>query len=176
MILSTARQLIGLALAAALLPINARAQTVVFPDLASHIKLCDSVSLIDSDGGRVEGAVADVTTASRTLLLNDAKTVFPEATVSGRFINDPVWEGALIGLAVGAVAGAMLGRLSCADSGTCTSGPIVLGALLGGLGAWIGARIDGLISIRVPYRLGASLKVSPIVAPNPQGIRMSIRF
>jgi hypothetical protein len=184
MIFPTPRRLIGLALAAALLPINAQAQTVVFPDLASHIKLGDLVSLTDSDGKRVEGKVTDLTVSSLTLLLDGSgtKSVFREATVSRIVIKDSRRNGALIGLAAGAIPGVILGfgfkEYCYNEASSCPAAPFGMGAVFGGIGAAIGAGIDGLIhkSIRVARRPGATLNLSPIVAPNTQGIRVSIRF
>ena len=184
MILSMLRGLAGVALAVALLPIDAQAQTVVFPDLASHIRSGDRVSLTDRDGTRVEGEVADLTASSLTLLLDASATkrVFPEATVSRIVVKDSLRNGALIGLAAGALPGAILGvyatSLCEGDDGCAVLLPVVGGAFYGGIGAAIGAGIDALIkkTIDVSRQPRASVTLAPVFGPNQQGIRVSIRF
>lgn len=179
----TLRRPVWLALAVALVPSTARAQAVSFPELPDHIKAGNTVSIVEPNGERITGKIADLTSSSLTLLLEDGKKkTFPEVDVRRIVVRDSRRNGALIGLAAGAIPGAILGfwaRAACEGEDACAAlMPLVSGAFYGGIGAAIGAGIDGVINktIDVSRQQPASLTVAPVVGLNRQGMLVSIRF
>ncbi len=160
------------------------AQSVAIAELPAYVKTGDAVSITGVDGSRLEGRVAALTDRSLTLLVNDSATGdIRLADVGQIVIRDSRKNGALIGLAAGAVPGTALGFFMskyCANEGGsgCSNGPVVIGAIFGGVGAAIGGAIDGLIrrTIRVNPRQGVRVNVSPIVRTDRRGMSVSIRF
>ena len=176
--------LLSLVLGVALVvPERAVAQTVPFARLSDHVKVGDVVSMTGPDGRLTIGEVAELTATSLTLLVNEAeRRAFAEGAVRRVAVRDSRRNGALIGLAIGAVPGAWLGTLMTTyctnEASSCPAAPFVLGAATGVTGAAIGAGIDGLINraVDVAPPRGAGLTVSPVIGAGRQGILMSIRF
>jgi len=170
-----ARLVTPLVLIGALVPADARAQTIPFAELSGRVKPGDSVSITGADGRRTKGRVTELTASSLTLRVNDERRTFPEATVRKIVVEDSLLNGALIGFAAGFVPGAVLFPYMPDSEG---SGILIGGALFAGAGAAIGLVIDGLFhrSITVSPPHGATFTVSPVLSPDRQAMLVSIRF
>jgi hypothetical protein len=95
--------------------------------------------------------------------------------------SDSLRNGALIGFAVGAVAGALVAvAIICEGAAVCAPG----GALLwGGVGAGIGLGIDAarkgkqVLVYRAPGASGgARLSIAPVITPRTKGVAVSYSF
>jgi hypothetical protein len=154
-----------------------------FTELRLLVRPGDKISVIGTDGVEVTGRLTQLTAAAVTLTLEGRRRDFEEADVTTirQRRPDSLQNGALIGMAVG--GGLML--VGVAASGVHDdeeAGWWVLGTLVyAGVGAGIGAGIDALITkpqviYERPARLGARLRVAPILMPRRQGVRASLSF
>ena len=171
-----ARLVTPLVLIGALVPADARAQTIPFTELSGRVKPGDSVSITGADGRRTKGRVTELTASSLTLRVNNERRTFPEATVRRVVVNDSLANGVLIGFAAGFASGAVIGWAAAAgESYEAVPGA---GVVFGGLGAAIGAGVDGLFRrrINVSQPQSATFTVSPVVSPDRQAMLVSIRF
>jgi len=181
---SAARPLVTWApLAAAiivLLPALAAAQEPVasFEQLNTRLKVGDTVWVTDAQGREVKGQITELHDASITL----AERTFAAADV-GRVrlrVNDSVLTGTLIGLATGVAAGAAV--LGQGDTDPSAGGIVGAALLFGGVGAAVGAGIDGMVhGKRDVYRAaGASssarLSIAPVVTPRTKGLALVYSF
>jgi hypothetical protein len=188
MISSHRRSFRGLMAAVGLFPTTVGAQTVAqsFDELQRMLKVDQTVFVTDETGRLTKGKVADLSASSLTLLA-PAKRIFGEGTVTRINRADAVWNGALIGLGVGAIPGAWLGTVYC-DECQHRTGPVLIGVLLfSGIGAAIGAGIDvsadkvGRLVYRSRQRPAQSQQrtgvlVSSLISENRQSILVSVRF
>jgi hypothetical protein len=105
------------------------------------------------DAGTVHPVGSVVRRANDTLFLRlatgGAPLPIPESTIEtvevsgGR--HTKAGQGALIGLAVGSLGGAVLGGISaCDDWCTPAQGALALGVIMGGLGAGLGALVGSM--------------------------------
>jgi len=130
---------------------EARAQVVdSFAELPGVLKSGTKVFVADDSGQTTKGKITALSPASIALLTNrDERISLPSNRVRMVSRIDSRWNGFLIGAAAGAVPGAMLGagfKTYCEnESASCPQAPLVMGALFGLAGGWIGAGIDGLI-------------------------------
>ena len=158
----------------ALLPVIAAAQEPVtsFDQLNTRLRIGDTVWVTDAQGREIKGRILELHDASITL----TERTFSAAEV-GRVrlrVNDSVLTGTLIGLATGLGAGAaVLGQGDTDPSGGTIAGAALL---FGGVGAAVGAGIDGLIhGKRDVYRSpGASssarVSLAPVLAPRSKSV------
>lgn len=164
------------------LPGGARAQNPgAFAELTGQIKVNDTVWVTESDGDRMKGKVVVLTLSSLTLLVeNVGARAFPEISVGKIARVDSRWNGAAIGFAAGAIPGSRIAQFSCGEgpSGTCERAALVGAFLFGGIGAAIGAGIDGLINktVYISGRQTASLTISPVIGASRKGVLVSIGF
>jgi hypothetical protein len=150
-----------------------------FDQLKTRVKVGDTIWVTDAQGREIKGKIRELTPASLTLDRGAAGRNFAAADV-GRVrlrVDDSLLTGTLIGLGTGLAAGAaMLGQ----GDEDPTSGGIVGAALLfGGVGAAVGAGIDGLIhGKRDVYRAGptARLSLAPLITPREKGVAVSFAF
>jgi hypothetical protein len=162
------------------------AQTPVsdFGQISTRVRVGETVYVTDSAGREHKGMLFDLSASQLVLESGGKRQDFPAgqvATISWR-AHDPLGNGALIGMAVGAGFVGIAALSSC-DSTEC-GGWMLLGMLAyGGIGAGIGAGIDALIPGKmIPvYRSasgkqGASLSFSPILSPRRQGLAATVRF
>ena len=174
------RPLTWLVLIVALAPEHALAQTVQFAELSGHIKLGDSIAVTGGDGRRTKGRVTELTPSTLTLISETVTTTFDERTVRKIARIDSRWNGALMGFAAGAVPGARLAQFSCGEGpvGTCGRAGWAGALVFGGIGAAIGAGVDGLINkaVYVQRQRSARLTFSPVASTGWRGARVSIRF
>lgn len=165
------------------LPGGARAQNASssFGDLPGLIKTDDAVLITESDGHRIKGKVVNLTPSSVTLLVDGVETrAFQEPSIRKIARVDSRWNGALIGIAAGAIPGSRIAQFSCGEgpSGTCERAAVAGALLFGGIGAAIGAGIDGLINkvVYISRQQPASLAVSPVIGRNRQGVLVAVGF
>ena len=141
----------------------------------------DRVTVTDSTGQELTGSIASLSPASLTLLVEGSPRVFDEADVGDirQRRPDSLKNGAIHGLSIGAILGAV--ALGVAYQGEGTGTAIGMGALFyGGIGAGIGAGVDALIEgRRVIYRSSGSarrLTVAPLLARGRRGVAVSLGF
>ena len=160
-----------------LAPSPAPAQTVStsFEELRQVLKKGRTVVVTDATGQRTRGKVADVSPSSLVVLTPEART-FTEGTVSEIRATDPVWNGALIGAAIGTGFAMWDYLIDPSEPGNAVAFTIGIG-----LGSAIGAGIDALVN-RGGKLLYASARpirrvtISPVLGKDRQGALVSVRF
>jgi len=171
----------------ALMPSLALAQqSRSFAALQSVLKIGDSVRVTDSSGKVAEGRIADVSVSALKLLVAGRQQDMPESGIREvkRRRPDPRWNGALIGAAIGALAGAAVkqwncGSTDCGEGGLVDPGFYVFGA---GIGAGAGALVDRSIKrfdtvfVRPPTASRRSFKLTPILSKKAKGLELWLRF
>ena len=176
-VLAVVSLLLAFALAAAQEPVRD------FTQLDTRLRPGDTVWVTDAHGREVKGRIGTLSPDTLTLS-NDAARSYAAADVLQlrQRRPDPLWNGALIGFAVGGGLGLGLGDFS----GSWSWGDAAVGALMiGGIGAGIGVGIDAMIPGKqlVVYRApgardGASarLSVAPVITPRTRGVAMAFAF
>ena len=133
------------------LSVEARAQVAdSFAELTGVLKSGTKVFVADDSGQTTKGKITELSPASIALLTNrDERISLSSNRVRMVSRIDSRWNGFLIGAAAGAIPGALLGvgfKTYCEnESASCPQAPLVMGALAGLVGGWIGSGIDGLI-------------------------------
>ena len=171
------------------IPSGAIAQAPVssFDQLATRLRVGDTVYVTDAAGREHKGTIGDLSASSLALLVEKTPRDFPKANVHTIQSQQPdsLANGALIGLAVGAAlatAGLIYGEVT--DPGYTSAGAVVgTVAVLGGVGAGIGTLIDAgtpgkkVLVYRAPAASPAArVSVLPLVSPRRQGLAVSVRF
>jgi hypothetical protein len=139
----------------------------------------------DAQGREIKGRIQTLTPDALTLRGDGA------GTFAGRDVSlirqrqaDGIWNGALIGLAVGGGLAAA-GCISIAgedDAGAwCAMGLVAYGVFGTGIGIAIDAMIPGkkLVAYRAPGAAGAPsarVSVAPVVTPRTKGVAVSFAF
>jgi hypothetical protein len=121
----------------------AAAQTAAFPDLAA-IKRGLSVTVVDDDGRRIDGKVEEVTQDVVRLSRRDVVEVVPLAQVVRVEKQDSLKNGALTGLAIGAMFGIGATIAAGPDPGFAVAA--ITGNVL--LYTFIGVAVDSMIDGR----------------------------
>jgi hypothetical protein len=160
-----------------LAPSPAPAQTLSnsFEELRLLLKNGQTVVVTDATGQRTKGKVADVSSSSLVVLVPDART-FTERTVSEIRASDPVWNGALIGAAIGTGLALWDYLIDPSEPGNAVVFTVAIG-----LGTAIGAGIDALVNrggtlLYVSPRPIRRVMLSPILGKDRQGALVSVRF
>ena len=151
----------------------------VFGDL----KPGDPISIIDTGERRTRGTLQALTASTLSLLTHGEPRTFEAAHIAKISVRDPILNGALIGLGIGAVPGIVLGRFVgtyCENEAGrgCERAPIVVTALFAAVGAGIGAGIDGLFE-QVVYdssRRTPAVTLLPTVATGRQALTVSVAW
>jgi hypothetical protein len=158
------------------------AQTPTFAEVAPRLQPGTAVRL-DIDGTRVEGDVERVTPDGLVVRRGPARETFvvPLERLQAITYGDSNRNGAIIGLAVGVVPGAVMGAVGswlCEnEGGNCEAAPFVLGAITGVFGLGIGVAVDELIKTTVRFgAAGATASVRVVPDPRRPAARLSIRF
>jgi hypothetical protein len=166
-----------LALFVIVAPNPAPAQTASnsFEELRLLLKKGQTVVVTDATGQRTKGKVADVSPSSLVVLIPDART-FTERTVSEIRASDPVWNGALIGAAIGTGLAMWDYLIDPSEPGNAVVFTVAIG-----LGTAIGAGIDALVNrggtlLYVSPRPIRRVTISPILGKDRQGALVSVRF
>ena len=164
----------------------AQAPTQSFTDLRSILTDGDAVQIMDSNGKATRGHITGVSTDALTLTVDGRQRVLPEATIQTitRRRHDPWWNGALLGAAVGAVAGTVIAHQNCGST-DCGEGGLVdpgFKVIFGGIGAGAGALVDRFISrfdpvfARPPAARVGRLRLSPVLSKGTKGFELSVTF
>jgi hypothetical protein len=185
---SAARQFVTWAPLAAvlivLLPVVATAQEPVtsFDQLNTRLKVGDTVWVTDAQGREIKGRIRGLSATSLLLDAGGSPQDLQAARVGTIRVqqSDSLKNGALIGLAAGAVAGALVMVAVCEGEAGCAPGGALLGA---GAGAGIGVGIDAarggkkVLAYRAPGASGsARLSLAPLITPHTKGVALSYSF
>jgi hypothetical protein len=155
----------------------APAQTVSnsFEELRQVLRKGQTVVVTDATGQRTKGKVTDVSPSSLVVLTPAART-FTERTVSEIRVTDRVWNGALIGAAIGTGFAMWDYLIDPSEPGNAVVFTVGIG-----LGSAVGAGIDALVN-RGGKLLYASprpiprVTISPVIGKNRQRALVSVRF
>jgi hypothetical protein len=156
-----------------------------FDQLMVLVKPGDKITVVDVDGRRAEGRIANLSRLNLTLATKAGPLQLGEGDVGTiqQRRDDSLRNGAIIGAAAGAGYGvAMLTFASMmSDGGDVIPISVVTGmAIFTGLGAAAGAGIDALIRRRevIFEKPGGMRKVaiSPLFLQGGRGIAVSVRF
>jgi hypothetical protein len=124
---------------------NAQVATGSFVELQSQIARGDTIFVTNAEGQTLEGRVRAVSESSLTLQRGAATLTFrPEDVMRVTRRGHEVRNAALMGLAVGFLAGSALALTSDNCTYTCFSSPagvLAFGSLGGGIGLSVGAMV-----------------------------------
>ena len=156
-------------------PISAQS----FEQLQVLVSAGDAVKVIDRDGNRVTGRIADVSGSRLILDINGTNRTFVESDVREirRRGGDSLANGAWVGFGV-AVGIGTLGLASWCAAEPCSGVQMLSIPFYGALGAGIGVAVDALIrGERALYRAPGTLAISvtPIVGRRT-GVGVSFAF
>ena len=154
-------------------------------DVAQKVQKGDRVKVTAKDGTVVSGRFDDVSGSSLRISISGKPQDFPVATIKeiSRKRPEPGWNGALIGLGVGAAASAVAVSTTCSNDPECNTYAAIafIPAFVGG-GAAVGAIIDSLISKYDPIFVQQAsldrmrLRLSPVVRKDAKGVQVSVSF
>jgi hypothetical protein len=163
------RRIAGLVVAIALLPAVARAQAVArsFEDARRALKVGETVVVTDESGRETKGRVEELTASSLTV----GTRIFAEETVTEIRMADSLWNGALIGAAIGAGLAAWDYAIDPSEPGNAAISAIAISA-----GAAIGAGIDALKSRLLYSSSRREVGLSLLVEAKRRGVAVSLRF
>jgi hypothetical protein len=159
---------IVLTLIAVAVPLGASAQTPV-PDLAGALRSGDTVYVLDHALRETVGVFGRRTDDGIRLMVGGELRDFPMADVQQitRRGGDPIWNGALVGAAIGGVAAGV----STEHVGMAVGGAVIYGAI----GALVDWAVPGRVSVyRAPARRSAAMM--PIVDGAQRGLRVAVSF
>ena len=162
---------------------HAGAQTVAsFDELPRVLSPGDVVTVVDNSGETHVGRIIDLSPSALSLQTFGVRRDLPAPDVSSirQRRSDPLGNGTLIGLGVGAIPGALLGAFTYAYEGAAGR---AVGSMVFPLavGVGVGAGVDALIrnSYVIYERRGAGRKgltVSPLVSAYRRGVVVSLSF
>ncbi|HYT68444.1 MAG TPA: hypothetical protein VEL51_18605 [Vicinamibacterales bacterium] len=180
----------GLMVAGRAAPIAAQGVTPTFEDLRADAHRGETVYVTDQAGKRVKGRVVRISPASIELVVKGSPREWRASDVA--WITERhrhAGRGALIGLAIGATAGALLvvADSSCENShyegcgGDDAGYALVFAALFGGMGGGAGAAVGAAIRSEHVLYVAArprttSHVLAPIVSQGIIGVRAQLRF
>jgi hypothetical protein len=163
----------------------ARAQQVAssFDELRGLVGPGEIVHVTNANGTKARGRIVEVSGSSLDVILgsDDAVLRFSEHDVNNILAerHDSIWNGPLIGLAVGAGAGLII-ELGAKTEYQSFNGGGAVG--LGTLGFLIGLSIDALNREKVMVYVhprdprAASLRIAPILSKSSAGLQVAIGF
>jgi len=156
---------------------SASAQTVAtsFEELERILRTGQTVEVVDAGGQRTRGKIAELAGASLVVLVPATRT-FTEADVVEIKAIDRLWNGALIGGAVGAGLATWDYLVDPSEPGNAAVYAVAIG-----LGTAIGAGIDALVNRggRVLYAAPPQRRttlLSLVLGSHRCGAQVSIRF
>lgn len=161
--------------AVGLLPAIVDAQTAPVT-LDNAVSRGQTVVIVDQTGAKVKGRVADVSSTEIVLLTPDRR-MFARDTVARITRIDGVWNGALIGAAIGLapaigiwIAGACGGDYANSDRNCLLGAAFLAGGALGG------AAMDAAISKTVYRSARTHVKIVPKLSPSQSSLAVRIGF
>lgn len=154
----------------------ASAQTAgTFEELPSLLSQGDVVTVTDDQGRLLAGRILDLTPSGLSLESTGARlSLSADQVESIRHLRfDPLENGTLIGVGIGAIPGFLLG------AATRNIGPSMVVGLAAGAG--IGAAVDAIIrETRVVYRQANASRqewtVTPLLSAHHRGVAVSLGF
>lgn len=165
---------------------HARAQELAgtFDQLRVLVKTGDTITVTDQAGIETRGRLTELSPSSLALMVDGQKRVYaaPDVSTIQAKRTDPLANGALWGLGVGATLGLALGLYMEGWDSEPSHGALAVTAALtyGGIGAGIGAGLDALHQSRQviyagPRRIARGLTMAPMVGRRT-GVALSIGF
>ena len=155
----------------AFVPCTARAQAVAqsFDELQHSLRVGQEVVVIDDSGRTTKGTVRDVSHTSITV----GPSRFDETAIRELRVSDRLWNGALIGAAIGTGFATWDYAIDPSEPGNAAIFTVAIG-----LGSAIGAGIDALIKGKVLYRSKgkAAIAVTPLLSTMQRGATVTVRF
>jgi hypothetical protein len=180
----------ALSLALVLLPAglaHAQAPAQSLAELQLKVRIGEKVQVIDRSGNKTEGRFDGVSGSSLALIARGSRREFLETQIREvtRQRPESKWDGTLIGLGAGALAGFISVKTHCRNASErddCLAvGYTFLVPIFAGAGAGTGALIDLAIkrhdtifapAVASSYRL----RVSPLLTGQRKGVAVSILF
>jgi hypothetical protein len=155
----------------AFVPGKARAQAVAqsFDELQHSLRVGQRIVVIDDNGRTIKGTVRDWSPASITV----GTATFDESAIRELRVSDRLWNGALIGAAIGTGFATWDYAIDPSEPGNAAIFTVAIG-----LGSAIGAGIDALVTGKVLYRprQKASIAVLPLLGTMRRGALVAVRF
>ena len=174
MLSANRRCLGGFVFAVALCPAAARAQTSAhsFEELQRILKVRQTVVVTDESGREIKGKVDRLSTASITV----GGRTFTDTAIREIRLPDSLWNGSLIGAAVGTGLATWDYLIDPSEPGNAAIFTVAIG-----LGTAIGAGIDALRAkggklLYASPRKTMTVRVLPLLERNRQGALVCIRF
>jgi hypothetical protein len=175
--------LAGSIVLAASAPCAAQEPVRDFSQLDTRLRPGDTVWVTDVQEREVKGRIGTLSPDTLTLSSDDARSyAAAEVRQLRQRRPDPLWNGALIGFAVGGGLGLGLGSFSGSwNWGDAAVGALMIGAIGMGVGVGIDAMIPGkrIVVYRAPGSSGpppARLSVAPVLTPRARGAAVSFAF
>ena len=160
----SAAAILGLLLLAPAAPVAAQ-QPPDLPQALVRVDPRETVTILDTDGRRLVGRVAQVSSSGLTLVQRGQATSVPLQRVARITISDSNRNGAaiggLIGAAIGAVGGVAVNAICANEGGDCFGIVLALagaGAASGAGIGWLGDRLHQSVVYAVP---GAPREFAP---------------
>jgi hypothetical protein len=160
----SAAAILGLLLLAPTAPVAAQ-QPPDLPQAVVRVDPRETVTILDTDGRRLVGRVAQVSSSGLTLVQRGQATSVPLQRVARITKSDSNRNGAviggLIGAAIGAVGGAAINAICANEGGDCFGVVLALagaGAASGAGIGWLGDRLHQSVVYAVP---GAPREFAP---------------
>lgn len=166
-------------------PSLAHAQGIAssFEELRLLVRPGDTVVIHDSSGGDTRGRIGALSVSTLVLKGRSDTREFHETdvrTISARHA-DPLSNGALWGLGIGAAIGGLTIGTLCDGDSDCGGASALVALVYGGLGAGVGVGVDALITRqRVIYERSvgsARLGIGALLSrQRPAGAAVSVGF
>lgn len=169
-------------------PLAFAQQAASFADVPTMLRPHQRVVVTDRGGGKVRGTLVDVSSSAITLRVSDSLGAERLRTVQGGTVGsirlaDRLWNGLLIGAAVGFAATEVWRHNVCGprdNDSECTAIATSVGWVsFVPAGALAGALIDKAIGNRLVYRAtptAPAVRLSPVIAPTAVGLTAAVRF
>ena len=167
------------------LSVNLSAQQVSsFEQLQVLVKPGDKIYVTDSAGKTTEGRIRDLSSSSLVLDVKGSRHDWLQADVReiAQWRGDSLKNGALIGLATGAILTGILAGVTCSYEEGCDPAGITAGiAFSAGIGAAIGVGFDAMISTKQIIFRGrnqttARFQIRPIINRSDKGVGVAFSF
>ena len=161
---------------------NAQTSLDTFDDLRTVVKAGDRMTVTGASGGVFDGRLLDLTPTTIALKVDGVRREFAIDDVRSisRRQHANVRKGAWWGFGIGAGLGLLgLPATECRLGPECGTAALRIGAVMGGLGAAIGAGFAAsTVTDRVIFepRSGVKISFAPMVERQARGVRMSVRF
>ena len=159
-----------------------------FGELEPRLKRGQTIYVTTVSGETHKGKLEALSAGHARVTISGSTVQVPARDTVGIAVPEPLWQGAVIGAAAGAVLGAA-GQATAQSydcflgaERSCESGTPALGLLMGaGFGSALGAGIDALVWRRtsvfsLPQTSGSSVVIFPGVGRGTAGIRLTAVF